>query len=83
MKIVTTIKFASILILGLFMCACSSDPNTPTTLQQQQAAMHPAPPSADQLKDAMAKVHFNTPGSNPPAKPPAGAPVPGAGKASQ
>jgi hypothetical protein len=66
MRIANTIKIASAMLAGMVVYGCGSDPNQPATLKEQQAAMHPAPPSADQLKEAMSKVHFRTPDSGPP-----------------
>jgi uncharacterized protein YcfL len=77
MRIYKISSFSSIFFAGLILAGCASDPNQPTTLQQQQAAMHTSAPSADALKSAMSKVHFNTPGSNT-QKPPDGQALPGA-----
>lgn len=63
----------------LALAGCSGSPDQPASLEQQRAAMHPAPPSADALKNEMAKVHFKTPGGNV-QMPPSGQPVPGAAK---
>lgn len=78
MRFANALKTASILLAGSILCSCGSDANQPSTLKQQQAAMHTAAPSADELKAAMSKVHFNTPGSNPVQMPPAGQAIPSA-----
>jgi len=70
----------SILLAGVALASCGSDPSRPSTLKQQQDAMHGPPPSADALKDAMSKVHFKTPGQNTPETPPAGTALPGGAK---
>jgi len=76
MQIARLLNVSGILFVGYLLSGCAGDPNQPSTLQQQQAAMHTAAPSPDALKSAMSKVHFNTPGSNA-QKPPAGQAVPG------
>ncbi|MHB8636542.1 MAG: hypothetical protein ACYC96_08720 [Fimbriimonadaceae bacterium] len=80
MRFANTFRILGLLLAGVITSACGSDPNQPTTLQQQQAAMHPAPPSADALKNAMSKVHFKTPGSDAKQAPPAGTTLPGDSK---
>jgi hypothetical protein len=77
MRFSDTTKVASVLLAGVMLSACGSDPNRPATADQQRAAMHHAPPSADELKQAMSKVHFKTPDSNSAQTPPAGAGLPG------
>jgi hypothetical protein len=54
------------------MSGCGSDVSRPSTLQQQQDAMHQPAPSADALKEAMSKVHFKTPGPDSAQAPPGG-----------
>lgn len=77
MRIAETLGIASVILLGVTTTSCGSDAGKPTTLQQQQAAMHAPPPSPEALKQAMSNVHFKTPsGSN--QAPPPGTALPGA-----
>jgi len=77
MRLSNKVRIVGVLLAGAMSCSCGSDPNVPSTLKQQQDAMHGPPPSADALKDAMSKVHFKTPGSDANQPPPGGAPPPG------
>jgi len=72
MRFSETLYVVGVLIAGAIMTACGGDPDKPATLDQQRAAMHHAPPSADDLKQAMSKVHFKTPGSGSGQAPPGG-----------
>lgn len=83
MRIPDICMVASLLLAGSALTGCGNDPNKPATVDEQRAAMHHAPPSADQLKDAMSKVHFKTPGSDSVQKPPGGAMTPSSGKTGQ
>lgn len=73
MRFSSTVRIAVVLLVGLALSACSADPSRPATTQQQQAAMHTAAPTAEQLQEAMSKVHIKTPGSGSVPKPPGGA----------
>lgn len=79
MRFACTVRIAGLLLTGVVLSSCGKDPDRPSSLQQQQDAMHTAPPSPDALREAMGKVHFKTPSSNPVQLPPGGA-APKAGR---
>lgn len=77
MRFSDIVKVASVLLAGVVVTACGNDASKPATIDEQRAAMHHAPPSADALKDAMSKIHFKTPGQSTPQAPPEGTALPG------